>query len=196
LNLFSSPKAITDHGAKTPLDILASDGLSVMLARANHYAESVNDKRTRMVLAALRGRVFIRPEASKRLQPKSVGTEQRLPADVAKEFNERKARGAWSTVTAGAAEMGLPRVLVNRAVLIDALPREVKALFFLRGSLTFGVGTRLLEIKNELGLIQMVNRARRMDGCSDTRSPSDVIDELWGKDVLPYAETIVRVTRD
>lgn len=53
LNLFSSPKAITDYGAKKLLEILASDGLSVMLARANHYAESVNDKSTRMVLAAL-----------------------------------------------------------------------------------------------------------------------------------------------
>src|SRR5471030_755789 len=87
LSLFSSPNAITDHGAKTLLEILASDGLSVMLARANHYAESVNDKRTRMVLAALRGSEFIRPHASKRLQLKSVATEQRFPADVAKEFN-------------------------------------------------------------------------------------------------------------
>jgi hypothetical protein len=196
LNLFSSPEAITDHGAKTLLEILASDGLSVMLARANHYAESVNDKRTRMVLAALRGREFIRPHASKRLQLKSVATEQRFPADVAKEFNEGKARGAWSTVTGGSAAMGLPRVLVNRAVLIDALPQEVKALFFLRGSLTFGVGTRLLKIKNELGLIQMANRARGMDGCSDTRSSRNVIDELCGKHVLPYDDMNVRVTRD
>ena len=92
--------------------------------------------------------------------------------------------------------MGLPRVLVNRAVLIDALPREVKALFFLRGSLTFGVGTRLLKIKNELGLIQMANRARGMDGCSDTRSSRNVIDELCGKHVLPYDDMNVRVTRD
>jgi hypothetical protein len=46
LNLFSSPEAITDHGAKTVLEILASDGLPVMLARAHHFAQSVNDKRT------------------------------------------------------------------------------------------------------------------------------------------------------
>lgn len=196
LNLFSSPKAITDHGAKTLLETLASDGLSVMLTRANHYAESVNDKRTRMVLAALRGRELIRSEASKRLQPKSVGTEQRFPADVAKEFQEGKARGKWSTVTGGAAAMGLARVLVNRAVLIDGLPREVKALFFLRGSLTFEAGTRLLEIKNELGLIPMVNRARRMDGCSDTRSSRNVIDELRGTHVLPFDDINIRVTRD
>src|SRR5471030_811699 len=196
LNLFSSPEAITDHGAKTLLEILASDGLPVMLARANHFAKSVNDKRTRIVLAALRGREFIRAEASTRLQPESVGTEQRFPADVAKEFNEGKARGAWSTVTGGAAAMSLPRVLMNRAVLIDALPREVKALFFLRGSLTFGVGTRLLKIKNELGPIPMANLARRMDGCSDTRSSRNVIDELCGKHVLPYDDINVRVTRD
>jgi hypothetical protein len=195
LNLFSSPKAITDYGAKTLLEILASDGLSVMLTRANHYAESVNDKRTHMVLAALRGRKFVRADASKRLQPKSEGTEKRFPADVAKEFHEGKARGEWSTVTGGAVAMGLPRGLVNRAVLIAALPREVKALFFLRRSLTFGVGTRLLEIKNELGLIQMANRARGMDGCSDTRSSRNVIDELR-RNPLPDAETRVRVTRD
>ena len=65
--------------------------------------------------------------------------------------------------------MGLPRVLVNRAVLIDALPREVKALFFLRGSLTFG---------------------------GDARSSRNVIDELCGKHDLPYDDINVRVTRD
>ena len=35
-----------------------------------------------------------------------------------------------------------------------------------------------------------------MDGCSDARSSRNVIDELCGKDVVPYDDINVRVTRD
>jgi hypothetical protein len=196
LGLFSSPEAITEDGAKRLRKILANDGLSEMLVRASRLAASAHDKRASNVLAALSGRDFVAAsEASKRPQLKLMKTGQLHPLDVAKEFNEGMARGEWTTRARCALSLGLKQDLVSWAVRIDALPAEVKALFFLEGSMTFAAGKQLLEIKRELGLTPMIATARRIDGCSGTRSSQNVLDELRGKNVLPFDEINVRVTR-
>ncbi|SAL00438.1 hypothetical protein AWB78_05944 [Caballeronia calidae] len=104
--------------------------------------------------------------------------------------------GEWASFSACAKALGVSRRNVSVAVSIRELPDAVRHLFSEK-SLTFAVGKRLLALKDELGLDEMLVRARGMESMLDAsgRTAANVLSELNAKIVRPSTVTRVRIRK-
>lgn len=196
--LFESEVDITSHTVRVIRETIARDGLTKVRQRIRQQAAGAKLTR-RAALMLIKGRT----SDSKRALRWSGQDEERIvnrPLDLPKNISDRYhlgvTQGEWNSYSECARVLNLSRRNISDAVAIRELPDCIRHLFDER-SLSFAVGRRLLAMRKDMGVDEMIERARRIDDMFQTggRIASNVLQELNEPYIRPSVYSRVRIKK-
>jgi hypothetical protein len=109
-----------------------------------------------------------------------------LPKNVSDRYHLGVTQGEWNSFSACAKALSISRRNVSDAVAIRELPDSIRHLFREK-EFTFSVGRKLLALKRELGLDELLSRARYKDSMYDVggRTAENILSELKDENIRP-----------
>lgn len=189
VDLFEDDIDISSHTVRVIRQTIRRDGLSTVLGRIERSGASGAKHSKRTVLSIVKGRAL---ESKKMLRwsgqnpEKIVSRTLDLPKNISDRYHLGVTRGEWNSFSACAKALGIPRRNISDAVAIRELPDSIRHLFR-ETALTFSVGRKLLALKREVGLDELLLRARFKDSMYNVggRTADNILSELNDEDIRP-----------
>jgi hypothetical protein len=119
-------------------------------------------------------------------QVKIVSRTLDLPKNISDRYHLGVTQGEWNSFSACANALGISRRNISDAVAIREQPDSIRHLFREK-ALTFRVGRKLLALKRELGLDELVLRARKKDSMYVVggRTADNILSEINDENIRP-----------
>jgi hypothetical protein len=189
LDLFEDHIDISSHTVRVIRHTIRRDGLSTVLSRIERSGASGAKHSKKTVLSIVKGQAL---ESKKMLRwsgqdpEKIVSRALDLPKNVSDRYHLGVTQGEWNSFSACAKALSISRRNVSDAVAIRELPDSIRHLFREK-EFTFSVGRKLLALKRELGLDELLSRARYKDSMYDVggRTADNILSELKDENIRP-----------
>ncbi|WP_277187179.1 hypothetical protein [Caballeronia sp. BR00000012568055] len=191
LDLFEDHVDISSHTVRIIRHTIRRDGLNTVLGRIDRSGASGAKHSKRTVLSIVKGQAL---ESKKMLRwsgedpAKIMSRTLVLPKNISDRYHLGVTQGEWNSFSACAQALGISRRNISDAVAIRELPDSIRHLFRER-DLTFSVGRKLLTLKRELGLDELLLRARYKDSMYDVggRTADNILSEINEENIRPLS---------
>ncbi|WP_250490195.1 hypothetical protein [Caballeronia sp. INML2] len=199
LDLFDDRIGISSHTVRVIRHTIIHDGIKTVLARIRHSGATNAKHSNKTVLKIVKGQALNSKAMLRWSGQDPVKIAARaldLPKNISDRYHLGVTNGEWASFSACAKALGISRRNVSVAVSIRELPDPVRHLFY-ETDLTFAVGKRLLALKDELGLDEMLVRARSVESMFDAsgRTAANILSELNAENIRPSTFTRVRIKK-
>lgn len=189
VDLFEDNIDISSHTVRVIRYTIRRDGLSTVLGRIERSGASGAKHPKRTVLSIVKGQAL---QSKKMLQgagrdpEKIVSRTLDLPKNISDRYHLGVTQGEWNSFSACAKALGISRRNISDAVAIRELPDSIRYLFH-ENALTFAVGRKLLALKRELGVDELLLRARSKDSMYDVggRTADNILSEINNENIRP-----------
>ncbi|WP_250465428.1 hypothetical protein [Caballeronia sp. GAFFF2] len=189
IDLFEDNIDISSHTVRVISYAIRRDGLSTVLRRIEQSGASGAKHSKKTVLSIVKGQAL---ESKKMLRwsgqnpEKIVSRTLNLPKNISDRYHLGVTQGEWNSFSACAKTLHTPRRNISDAVAIRALPDAIRHLFH-EEALTFSVGRKLLALKREIGLDELLSRARFKDSMYDVggRTSDNILSEINDENIRP-----------
>ena len=198
-DLFDDRIGITSHTVRVIRQAILHDGLDTVLKRVQRSGACGSKHSSKAVLSIVKGKVSESIEAlrwSGQDQGKIVARALDLPKNISDRYHLGVKNGEWNTFSSCARALNLSRRNISDAVAIRQLPDSIRHLFC-ENELTFAVGRKLLVLKDELGVEEMIARARCIEPMFKVggRTAANILSELNEENIRPSNFTRVRIKK-
>jgi hypothetical protein len=182
VDLFEDHIEISSHTVRVIRHTIIHDGLDTVLNRVQRSGIPSKTLSNKGVLSIVKGRAT----DSKRMlrgagrDPANiVNRALDLPKSISDRYHLGMVNGEWDNFSACARAIGVSRRNISDAVAIRELPDAIRHLFSGQ-KLTFSVGRRLLALKKELGIDELLSRARNKEATYEVagRTADNILSEL------------------
>ncbi|MEC5409958.1 hypothetical protein VOM14_30985 [Paraburkholderia sp. MPAMCS5] len=197
VGLFESPGEITPYSVRVIREVIARDGLDVVVQRIAQHVSAGSKLSTRAALATIKGQAF----AAKRALSGRGTSETAVPkgsSDSPKDLSDRYHRGViqgkWANYSGCARALDLSRKNIRDAVCITAL---MDSLPYFRGmgGVTFVVGRKFLAFEKAWGRQALQQRARHLSFVMKGASIENILWAFNGENVQPSDLARIRIRK-
>ncbi|MDR5737689.1 hypothetical protein [Caballeronia sp. LZ016] len=199
VDLFEDRIEISSHTVRVIRHTIIHDGLSTVLSRVQRSGVPSKTLSNKGVLRVIKGQAL----GSKKMLRRSgqdlekiVARPLDLPAHIAERYYLGVKQGEWDSFSACAKALHISRRNISDAVAISELPVSIRHLFGVQ-ALTLCVGRKLLALKRELGIDELLLRALCKESMLDVvgRTADNILLELNDEDIGPLDLRRVRIKK-
>ena len=199
LDLFEDQIGITSHTVRVIRQAILQDGIETVLRRVQRSGACGSKHSIKAVLGIVKGKVSeskVMLRWSGQDQDKVVARALDLPKNISDRYHLGVTNGEWNTFSGCARALNLSRRNISDAVAIRQLPDAIRHLFWEK-ELTFAVGRKLLALNDELGVEEMIVRARLIEPMFKVpgRTAANILSEFNAENIRPSTFTRVRIKK-
>jgi hypothetical protein len=199
VDLFEDHIEISSHTVRVIRHTIIHDGLRTVLSRVQRSGVPSKSLSNKGVLRVVKGQAAESekmPRWSGQDRVKIVGRAPDLPKNIYDRYHLGVTQGEWDSFSACAETLKISRRNISDAVAIRELPELIRNLFNEK-ALTYCVGRKLLALKRELGVDELLLRARHKESMFDAsgRTAENILLELNDESTRPVDFGRVRIKK-